>query len=119
MLQAAALRGVVVDVVGGDDGRPCIAGQRGQFPVAPGVAFQEVALQLRVRRIGAEAIQPVAQQHQGLGSAALGQQCGQRPVAPAGEQRQPGGVLRQMPGIETGIAAVSSVGQDEEAERLP
>ena len=47
----AALRGVVVDVVGGDDRDAHVVGQPCQLAVAPRVALQEVLLQLHVERI--------------------------------------------------------------------
>ena len=54
VLQPAALRGVVVNVVGGDDWHVHIVGQPCQLAIAPRVALQEVLLQLHVDRIAPE-----------------------------------------------------------------
>ena len=50
VLQPAALRGVVVDVVRGDDRHVHIVGQPRQLTVASRVALQEVLLQFHVDR---------------------------------------------------------------------
>ena len=44
VLQTVALRVVVVNVVGGNQGRTNLASQRRQFPVASRILFEEVLL---------------------------------------------------------------------------
>ena len=61
VLQPVSLRDVVVDVVGGDYRRTGLGGQRGQVPVAPGVALREVLLEFHVHCTAAVPVQPVAQ----------------------------------------------------------
>ena len=57
VLEPVTLRGVVVNVVGGDHRHPHALGQSYQLPVARGVPFQEVLLELHVDRAGAVPLQ--------------------------------------------------------------
>ena len=115
VLQAVAVGGVVMHVVGGDQGDADLAAQADQFPVAPRVALEEVLLQFHEHRILAEPVQVVAQQPQGIVAAVFSQQPVQRPAPSSGEQSHSPGVLRQMPGVQPGLPAVGGVGQGEEA----
>ena len=51
VLEAVPLRGVVVDVVGRGQRRSHVVGQPRQFPVARGVAFQEILLEFHVHPV--------------------------------------------------------------------
>ena len=48
VLQAVAVRGVIVNVVGGNQGRARACGQCGQLPVAGRVLFEEILLEFHV-----------------------------------------------------------------------
>ena len=86
VLQPAALRAVVVDVIGGRQGHSRAVGQRRQLPVAGGVAFEKILLQFHVHRIVIEPLPVGVEQPAGVLAPAFREQPGQRPVAASGEQ---------------------------------
>ena len=115
VLQAVAVRVVVMDVVGGHQGCSGLGRQAGQFPVAPGVALQEVLLQFHEHPLFSEPVQVVPQQPEGIGTTAFRQQSVQRPASSPGQQYDPGDVLGQVPGVQFWLPAVGGVGQGKEA----
>ena len=94
VLQPVALRAVVVDIVGGNQGRTGLAGQRRQFPVAGRILLEEILLEFQVHPVRAVPVLVFPQQPLGVAAAALRQRPGQRAAAPAGEQDHPFGVFR-------------------------
>ena len=80
VLEPAAVPGVVVDVVGGGQGYARAPGQLRQFPVAGGVALQEILLEFHVHPAGAVPVQVGPEQPAGVLAAALRKQLGKRPV---------------------------------------
>ena len=118
VLQPVALRRVVVDVVGGDDGYIGGGGEGGELAVAAGVALQEVLLQLDVDGVGGERGLVLAEEAAGLGVAALREQRGEGAVAAAGEEHEPLGVGGEVDGVEARLAAVDGVGEGEESREV-
>ena len=66
VLEPVAVPGVVVDVVGGGQGYARAPGQLRQFPVAGGVALQEILLEFHVHPAGAVPFQVSPEQPAGV-----------------------------------------------------
>ena len=115
VLQPAALRAVVVDVIGGRHRDTRAVGQRCQLPVAGGVAFEKILLQFHVHRIVTEPLPVGVEQPAGVLAPAFREQPGQRPVAASGEQYHPAGVFRQVSWVQPGFPLAGGVGQGEQA----
>ena len=118
VLEPVALRGVVVDVVGGDDVDAGVAGQREQVAVAGRVALEEVALQLDVDTIGPERLPPLPQQPLCSDAASVLRQPRQRPVAAAGEEDEAASVVDDERRVQARLTAVGGVGQGEQAAQV-
>ena len=118
VLEPVALRGVVVDVVGGDDVDAGVAGQREQVAVAGRVALEEVALQLDVDTIGPERLPPLPQQPLCSDAPSVLHQPRQRPVAAAGEEDEAAGVVDDERRVQARLTAVGGVGQGEQAAQV-
>ena len=115
VLEPGTVRGVVVDVVGGDDLGAGFGGDPGQLAVAVGVAGQEVLLKLDVHRVGPVPVEVLLQQAVGLTGALVDRQPRERPVAPAGQQNHAFAVIGQVGRVELGFPAVAGIGQGEKA----
>ena len=100
VLEPAAVPGVVVNVVGGGQGDARAQGQRRQFPVAGGVALQEILLEFHVHPAGAVPFPAGPEQPAGVLGAALQQQLGPGPVPAPGEQHHPPGVFGQASRVQ-------------------
>ena len=104
-----------MDVVGGGQGYARAPGQLRQFPVAGGVALQEILLEFHVHPAGAVPVQVGPEQLAGVLAAALRKQLGKRPVPAPGEQHHPPGVFGQARRVQPGFPTVGGVGQGEQA----
>ena len=115
VLEPVAVPGVVVDVVGGGQGYARAPGQLRQFPVAGGVALQEILLEFHVHPVRAVPFPVSPEQLAGVLAAALRKQLGKGPVPAPGEQHHTPGVLGQASRVQPGFPTVGGVGQGEQA----
>ena len=116
VLQAAALRAMVVNVVGGNQGSTGTSGHRRRFPVALIFSFQKAPLQFHVHSLRAVPLPVVAQQPESIlpGEPALSNLDSGPSRPPVSSDHAPG-VFRQMHRVQPGFAAVGGVGQGEQA----
>ena len=116
-LQPVPLRDVVVDVAGRDVPHPDMLGQLDQLRDSPGIAENQVVLQLDEDLIRPEPVDVLPQDRLRLGELAVIEQLADLPLPAAGQQDEPLAMRREQGRIEPGIGRLAALGRAGDADR--
>ncbi len=120
VLQAVAVGGGVVDVVGGHDAQPQVPRQRHQRGVHPPLAVDAVPLQLDITAIGSEPVPEAAPGGEGClavaGAGGAGQGAGAVAAAEADEPRRV--LFQERPGDGALVLGAGQPGGGQEAAQV-